>query len=603
MVTAFLNKSDRGSNAANKPSDAVGPGSYQLPAALNAPLPGFTGFGTTGKRTELAKRDAAYEPSPGDYDLINSLGVASKHQSIAANAFKSGTKRFGKEKVDESPGGYNMVSTLKHGRPKLYPRASRHNGIDQLENANHHNPPSIPAKNQMTGYETDPVSGKLVLQDPVEPGFAGTRDNSAGPGDYEPKIDMRFKHHGAPSFKGSDRAQMDRYLAKVANAAPGPGYYNYRSSFDAMTDPGSGGGGGDASDFVLHLNASRKKLSASFASGTDRNSMLRDALKPKEGLPGPGSYLLPSSLSAAMGSKPEQLQCFASSGERFFEPSYKQSITAPGMYTVPTEFEAARIKILKKKKLVSRSGWAYNVAFEGTDERFRESQRRLEEMGPPPGTYVPKNYDLSANIEKENPRAGPFGSSLKRFQPMPGAKIPGADTAARVLTREEILARDLEAEMNERDGGGGGGGAEYHSHSSSTHNTTRRQKVRLHKSAFGVGLNEARFRDLEYESAGPAPGSYDTAPTWDAPGVVPLRTTNITSRKQTSWDRAPGPADYVLPSTMKHGVPNRKGVMISTGKRSNLGKIDDGPGPGNYQTVKSLIRPSFNIMLASSSHL
>lgn len=591
MATAFLNKTDRGVGGPNKPTDLVGPGSYQLPSTIQAPPPGFTGFATSGKRAELSKRDAAFEPAPGDYDLMASMGVASKQQSVAANAFKSNTTRFSKDKLDESPAGYNLGSTLKHGKPKMYPRASRHNGIEQLENLGGHNPPSIPAKNQMTGYETDLATGKLVLQDPVEPGFAGTAYNSVGPGDYEPNINIKFKHHGAPSFKGSDRAQMDRYLAKSTNAAPGPGYYNYRSSFDQYVDPGSGHGEG--ADFVMHLNASRKKLSASFASATDRSAMLRDVLKPREGQPGPGTYVLPSSLSKAETGKPDKLQCFASSGERFFEPSYTQSITAPGMYTVPTDFEQARIKILKKKKLVSRSGWAFNVAFDSTQEqRTKESQRRQEEHGPPPGQYVPTNFDIAGNVAKENPRSGPFGSSLKRFAPMPGAKIPGSDSASRVPTKEEALARDLERDLNER--------ADTFDHGSSSH-STRRQKVRLHKSAFGIGLNEARFRDLDAENAGPAPGSYDITPSWDVPGVVPLRLVDAKSRKQASWDKAPGPADYVLPTTLKLGKPNRKNVMIGTGKRADLTAGDPSlPGPGNYQVIKSLIRPSHNIMLSGS---
>jgi hypothetical protein len=78
---------------------------------------------------------------------------------------------------------------------------------------------------------------------------------------------------------------------------------------------------------------------------------------------------------------------------------------------------------------------------------------------------------------------------------------------------------------------------------------------------------------------------------------VPLRTTEVKSRKQPT--KAPGPADYVLPSTLQYGKPNRKGVMISTGKRMEMASGDaDGPGPGAYRTVKSLLRPSFNIMLA-----
>lgn len=576
MVTAFLNKSDRGMTTSDKPSDtAVGPGSYMIPGAMQAPLPGFTGFSTTSKRSTLAKRDAADEPAPGDYDLTASM---LKQQSIAANAFKSKTKRF-IEKEDNAPGPIALASTLKHGRPKMYPRASRHNGIDQLEHVSTHNPPSIPAKNQLTGYETNPHTGKLALQDPVEPGFAGTKYNSVGPGDYEPKIDIRYKAAAVPTFKGSERAQMDRYLAKAANAAPGPGYYNYRSSFDEFADPRSA----DEADFVLHLKVSRKKLSASFASGTDRSSMLREVLKQNVGKPGPGAYVLPSSMSKAELGKPENLQCFASSSERFFQPSYNLSITSPGMYTVPTEFESARLRILKKKKLVSRSGWAYNVAFDSTGTRKEIDHH----VGPPPGAYVPTNYDLGANVAKENVRAGPFGSSSKRFVHSAGSsKGVGGLGGGAVLTREQQLAQELERDMNENQ-------ARWREEESNHSNS--RTKLRLHKSAFGVGLSQARFVK-DSDTSGPAPGSYDTTPSWVVPGAVSFRETNISSRKLP--DMMPGPGDYSLPSALKYGKPNRKGVMISTGQRSQLGQNIDGPGPGEYKVTKSLIRPSYNIMLA-----
>lgn len=577
-MTFGLNKSDRGMGPSEGPGDALGPGSYQLPG-MTVPLPTYTGFASTTKRMELSKAGAADMPGAGAYDLTDIGSMANAPQSFAANAFRSKVRRFKNETDDNAPGAYPLPSTLKHGRPKMYPRASRHNGIDLLENVSPA-PPSIPAKNQMTGYETDIKTGKLVLQDPVEPGFAGTKLNSVGPGDYEPRIDVRFRSNGVPNFKGSDRAQLDRVLSKSASAAPGPGYYNYRGSFDSFRDPSES----DPADFVMHLNASRKKLSASFASATDRSSMLRDVLKPRAGLPGPAQYSLPSTMAEAEKGRPQHLQCFTSSGERFFEPSYKQSITAPGMYRVLTEFESKRLKILKRKKLVARSGWAYNVAFESTEPRRTEPPMT---EGPPPGLYQPKNYDIAGNIAKENVRAGPFGSTSERFAAGQGGRAGGFGA----LTREQVLATDLEREMNEAH--------EQQSHAGQPHGQhyRPRQKVRLHRSAFGVGLDQSRFRDV-HDDPGPAPGSYDTAPRWEAPGAVPMQASNVVSRKVP--ETMPGPGDYVLPSTLKYGKKNRKNVMISTGQRESMGKSKDGPGPGTYSVIPSLLRPSHNIMLSSS---
>lgn len=588
MAHVLLSKSDRGMTSAGGLQDAVGPGSYKIPSAINAPLPTYTGFSSNSKRAGLVAPGAEDTPAPGSYDLSGFCGVANATQSFAANAFKSKVRRFMTETDDDAPGAYPLTSTLKHGRPKVFPRASRHNGIEQLENITPA-PPSIPAKSQMTGYEADVRTGRLVLQDPVESGFAGTRLNSVGPGDYEPKIDIRFRTNGVPSFKGSERAQLDRVLAKSASAAPGPGYYNYRSSFDQLQDPADSA---DPADFITHLHASRKKLSASFASGTDRSSMLREVLKPRMGQPGPAQYVLPSTMVEAEKGRPLHLQCFTSAGERFFEPSYKQSITAPGMYNVLTEFESAKVKILKRKKLVARSGWAYNVAFQSTEARRTEPPIT---DGPPPGQYQPKNYDIAGNIAKENARAGPFGSTTDRFAAAE-KHVRKNNFGGGVMTKEDLLAMELEREMNSAYAESGQGRGYIGGHGHGQCQGKARQKVRLHRSVFGVGLDQSRFRDV-HEDPGPAPGSYDTAPKWEAPGAVPMQTSGVVSRKV--HDTLPGPGDYILPSTLKYGSRNRKNVMISTGQRTSMGSSKVGPGPGTYAVIKSLIRPSHNIMLSS----
>lgn len=60
--------------------------------------------------------------------------------------------------------------------------------------------------------------------------------------------------------------------------------------------------------------------------------------------------------------------------------------------------------------MLARSGWAQNISFECTEERFHENGPKS--VAPPPGTYTPKTA-LIDQIPKENPRGGPFGSNLK----------------------------------------------------------------------------------------------------------------------------------------------------------------------------------------------
>ena len=86
-------------------------------------------------------------------------------------------------------------------------------------------------------------------------------------------------------MKGSDRNQLYRSMEKAGGQAPGPGFYNYRGDFDIFDNS-------DKTNYIVRLNAAKKKLSASFASGTSRNAMLNAELKPKIGNPGPGAYTL-----------------------------------------------------------------------------------------------------------------------------------------------------------------------------------------------------------------------------------------------------------------------------------------------------------------------
>ena len=172
-------------------------GNYEPQSSFRAAKPAFVGFGSTSKRSEMAT--ALATPGAGSYDLDVGLALSS---SIAANAFKSKTNRFKTIETQANevgPASYALKSTLKNGRPKQFPRQSRHMGIEILDALTSH-PPSIPAKNQCSGYESAP-SGQLVLQEPVDPGFSGNKYDAVGPGDYEPKIDIKYRSAPIPSMK------------------------------------------------------------------------------------------------------------------------------------------------------------------------------------------------------------------------------------------------------------------------------------------------------------------------------------------------------------------------------------------------------------------
>jgi hypothetical protein len=92
-------------------------------------------------------------------------------------------------------------------------------------------------------------------------------------------------------------------------------------------------------------------------------------------------------------------------------PRSQQIKTHPGSYNpLTSDFEKNRIDVLKKKRMLARSGWAQNISFESTEERFH--QHEPGSSAPPPGTYHPKT-SLVDHLPKQNPRGGAFGSNLK----------------------------------------------------------------------------------------------------------------------------------------------------------------------------------------------
>lgn len=82
--------------------------------------------------------------------------------------------------------------------------------------------------------------------------------------------------------------------------------------------------------------------------------------------------------------------------------------TAPGSYNIiASDFDNARLKILKQKKMAQRSGWAQNIAFTSTETRFNEGS--YDNEVPPPSTYYPK-VGMADAAPKPNVRGGAFGS-------------------------------------------------------------------------------------------------------------------------------------------------------------------------------------------------
>lgn len=595
MATAFLSRSERAPLA--QVSDGPGPGGpvYDPRSIENSvQLPGFVGFGASAKREALGKFDDDM-PGPGSY-VMDSNALYSKKGG--APGLKSKTKRFEESRsIDEpGPGSYVLKSTIKEGAPKKFAKPSS-NVIEKLENiktdslaiaglssSSKGSPlgiPSIPTKFQSYGYESNNL-GHLVLQEPLIPGFAGTKDDAVGPGDYNPKVDFRFRSAPAAGFGKGDRPS----LGKMADDGPGPGQYNVHSDFDLLARRDNG----KDNDFVLRLHAAKVKLSAAFESKTQRDSIMKEALQ-KVG-PGPGKYSIPSTIRVT--TKPPEKQFFSSAEERFKDPLPRsmRSTTAPGSYDPRTsDFDNAKLKILKQKQIASRSGWAQNISFSATEQRFHAIDNNKEI--PPPGTYRPKN-EFKDLIGKPNRRAGPFGGSSKRFEEEKPTYIQRSDSAPPPM-------------LDGRGGGGGFGGG----HVQSQRPMPGNQRIGGAGPGGANGSMRPKFSSVfatkterlpkEKGDDGPPPGAYYAPPSWKAPGAIPMKESmKWFSRKKA--EHVPGPGQYNIATKLGDARPNRKNVMLSTAKRDGLGVSKqslEGPGPCAYSVSTSLIRPSYNIMLAS----
>lgn len=494
------------------------------------------------------------------------------------SGFKSRSKRFDDFKEDPGPGPYVPKSSLVHPVP-VFPQPARPEVIPVRPAV----PPSIPAKSQAHGYEITPDG--VRPQPPVIPGYSGVSGDTVGPGDYNPRVDFKFRSAPKTSFpKDPERTELDKVLSKRSDI-PGPGYYSSLSAFDLA--------GSDSpmdTDFLVHLNAAKKRQLSVFESKTSRSSFQQE-IERKRSQPGPGDYVIPSTI--VVKQKPPAVQCFATSGERFKDeqPRSMRLHTAPGSYNViASDFDQAKLKIMRRKKMVQRSSWAQHVGFASTTNRFQDKD--INEI-PPSTLYTPK-VSLADTLPRPNVRAGAFGSKARRF---PETRDKPQATAEQIKERElnQDIARYLAKQATPTHMGYGALGTAGSSMDSMTGPRTPKPTF----SSIFAPPSESRLRPVK-TPPGPAPGAYELTPAWNtAKGVLPMVPKTTHSKKVE--ETLPGPGTYSPPPAFGTKNKNRKNVMISTSSREwKLGGVDL-PGPGEYNPAPltgSLIRPSHNILLS-----
>jgi len=434
--------------------------------------------------------------------------------------------------------------------------------------------PSVPTKYQQNGY-VESADGKLRPQDPLPLGFSGLGSDTAGPGDYDPQ--PLPKHTSAPTLfprktRESIATSKDWMGVDRLTEIPGPGQYNSRSMFDE-----------DTHSLIFETeeaSSPTQRKNAAFKSGVKREFPLPKATGDAFHEPGPASYNIPSALKVSH--KPTNQQCFSSTSTRFNNPIPRSQrlSTAPGQYSYLTsDFDINNRNISRQKKLIKSSTWAASVSFTTTSSRFQHMNER--EMNPSPLDYEVKTGTISGELERRlstsKTTTGPFGTTSKRFYD------PNNDPERRTISSAPLSA--LPPQVTVRAQGGPS------SRSLSHDQELLRQRAAKVPSSF-FKSSDVRIQ-REVPTDGPPVGSYNIRERERARGVIPMIPPSPTVQKPPS----PGPGDYNIPSPMKHSVPNRKHILLTTGERFEY-KAADGPGPGAYDPTPlhgSLITHSHNI--------
>ena len=262
-------------------------------------------------------------------------------------------------------------------------------------------------------------------------------------------------------------------------------------------------------------------------------------------------------------------------------PKSQRIKTHPGSYKPMTsDFDKNRLKILRRKRMTARSGWAQNVAFQCTEERFFKPEP--ETQIPPPGHYVIK--DGVADIKRgHDARSGPFGSSLKRFtytgDHEPSYRTQEQEAAAfHAYADEPSVKKSMEP--------------------------PRKSPVRPSRVFVS---NEQRFHATKDIQFTPAPGSYDVGYDWTqvkGGGVVPMKEKKSKSVISLTA-KVPGPGDYDVSSSLdrqqdRSKTRNSKAGLGGAEKRFLPERHDnDVPPPGTYNPPQGLLKPTHNVYMSA----
>jgi hypothetical protein len=194
MTTQFLSKQVRRDEemfnkmAANEAEMSTG---NPNTSTMKKHKPGFAPFATSSRR-QLTETDPEESPAPGCYEIATTLH---ENRNVGMS-FKSKTDRFKILLNDDCappPGHYVLKSTIKNGRPKIFPKPYMEIKGEGSQMSKAVSAPAIPSRSNALGYETLP-DGSLARSHSNIVGFTGKVADSVGPFEYDPKFNSSAKY-------------------------------------------------------------------------------------------------------------------------------------------------------------------------------------------------------------------------------------------------------------------------------------------------------------------------------------------------------------------------------------------------------------------------
>jgi len=541
--------------------DGQGPGPYVGHTPFGGQMrPSYAPFNSTNVRVAKLRDEAG--PAPGAYDPKPikgyDSGLPKKHVPFA-----SGAKRLDELKSDSRPGpGQYQVD--KMGLQKMACRTMGAPGDFRKTVFRSTSAPSIPVRMQSFGYE-EASDGRLVRQGPKTGYLSGGLEDSAGPGQYDVRMDaVASRARGGKMLGGAVRDPAARGQS-VWDQTPGPGHYG---------DPDK--------------SSKAPVVVSSFVSQTPLGGDGPKAIKKVADTPGPGHYAQSQPSRPTLREQHPELQYFGSTAERFGDaPASRQP--GPGAYA-----GQGRAGPRGSTKGTMASG-----------DRFEH--RKEKGAMPGPGHYQPAVGVAAKALQNTASLLGStgnlaFGSHEARLRSAPQASLgpgPGAYGDPGATFDPDSASRDL-ADGRRR---------------------TYRQGLAKGLSSFKSNTaQDALVASMIKDGmAGPPPGAYSPMFIQDTGAVMRLppkgegfgcAAPRLAQGKEASG--VPGPGWYQVPVTITagktagtfnrlaiEGVPER-GKARSLGfatsdRRFADGKMAQAPGPGEYHYELGMNTRTFNV--------